>query len=63
MIDDDGNPVDIADDGGATMMASWTLLARIIVEMKHGGRSILLRHVLLVDKKRKLRSSSATYVH
>lgn len=52
MIDDDGNPVDIADDGGATMMASWTLLARIIVEMKHGGRSILLRHVLLVDKKR-----------
>ncbi len=47
MIDDDGNADDTADDGGATMMASWTLLARIIVETKLGGNSILLRHVLV----------------
>ena len=40
MIEDGGNTDTVADDGGAKMMASWMLLARIIVETKQGGNII-----------------------
>lgn len=55
MMEDDGN-TDPADDGGAKMMASWTLLlARIIVETKHGGNIIVRLQHVLVDRSRYLK--------